>query len=227
MEDRLANLEKSLTNRVESVQPERSLTAGIDLGTTDDSTMVEDSEVEEKSSRMRGKKNKSRGFEITLFSWNVESEGSDPKVIAKQLSEMNRYDVYGLCEVLPEAIELYTNALGSDYRTIASRSGYNDRLQIIYNAKKYELLERLELQEINFEYRYRSPLVARLRDKATGSNSWFLTITSLADAQKSGRDKLNSWSNGLGNRTFRSLRSVTTTLITNLTLAKATMGSSQ
>ena len=31
MEDRLANLEKSLTNRVESVQPERSLTAGIDL----------------------------------------------------------------------------------------------------------------------------------------------------------------------------------------------------
>ena len=72
-----------------------------------------------------------------------------------------------MCEVLPEAIELYTNALGGDYRTIASRSGFNDRLQIIYNTKKFELLQRLELKDINFEYRYRSPLVAHLRDKAT------------------------------------------------------------
>ena len=90
--------------------------------------MVEDSEVARKSPHdPEAKRNRSRGFEITLFSWNVESEGSDPEVIAKQLSEMNRYDVYGLCEVLPESIELYTNALGDDYRTIASRSGYNDR----------------------------------------------------------------------------------------------------
>ena len=171
LENRIDDLEKSLTDRIDSIRPLRPLVrppiAGGENAATDKSNMPDDSTVETKSEKKRTKKAKSRGFEITLFSWNVESEGSDPKVIAKQLSEANRYDVYGLCEVLPESIELYTDALGGDYRTIASRSGFNDRLQIIYNTKKFELLERLELKEINFEYRYRSPLVAHLRDKAT------------------------------------------------------------
>ena len=106
---------------------------------------------------------------MTLLSWNVESEGSDPKVIAKQLSEMNRYDVYGLSEVLPEAIELFTNAVGSDYRTIASRSGsqrsFTNHLQ---RQNNLSCLQRLELSDINFENRYRSPLVARLQDRKSG-----------------------------------------------------------
>ncbi len=114
--------------------------------------------------QMRGGKN----FETTIFSWNVESEGSDPQRIAQQLTEMNRYDIYGLCEVLPESIELYADALGPDYATIATRSGFNDRLQIIYNTKVYRLLRRMELREINFENRYRSPLVAHLEHRQTG-----------------------------------------------------------
>ena len=171
LENRIDELEKSLTDRIKSIEPLRPRVrppvADGKNAATDTTNMADNSKVEKKSSSNRNNRRKPRDFEITLFSWNVESEGSDPKVIAKQLSETNRYDVYGLCEVLPEAIELYTNALGGDYRTIASRSGFNDRLQIIYNTKKFELLQRLELKDINFEYRYRSPLVAHLRDKAT------------------------------------------------------------
>ena len=168
MENRIVELENSLANRVESTQPEKSLIAGNSPAAKDASEMADDSRVEKKPARSRTKNPKSRGFEVTLYSWNVESEGSDPRVIAKQLSETNRYDVYGLCEVLPESIELYTNAVGDNYEAIASRSGRSDRLLIMYDAKKFERLQRLELDDINFEYRYRSPLVAHLKHKATG-----------------------------------------------------------
>jgi TolA-binding protein len=167
MEKRIVELENSLSAQANSIQPEKSPVGDRDTANAANAKMGDDPAVDKEASRKRSNRAKSRGFEITLYSWNVESEGSDPKVIAQQLSDTNRYDVYALCEVLPESIELYATALGDDYRTIASRSGYNDRLQIIYNAKKFELLQRLELNEINFEYRYRSPLVAHLRDKAT------------------------------------------------------------
>jgi len=167
LNDRIVELEKSLAAQVESVQPQRSLIAGREAANTEAPEMADGLNKGKKTSGKRNGRTKPGGFEVTLFSWNVESEGSDPELIAKQLAETNRYDVYGLCEVLPESIGLYTDALGSNYRTIASRSGYNDRLQIIYNTRKFELLQRLELDEINFERRYRSPLVAHLRDKAT------------------------------------------------------------
>ena len=36
---------------------------------------------------------------ISVLAWNVESGGSDPKVIAKQLAELGSHDVYCLSEV--------------------------------------------------------------------------------------------------------------------------------
>ena len=168
LNDRINGLEKSLANRIESPRPKNSLIADREKADVDASDVAENSKGDKKPSKKRTRKPRSRGFEATMFSWNVESDGNDPKVIAQQLSETNRYDIFALCEVLPESIELYTAAAGDDYEAIASRSGRNDRLLIIYNAKKFERLQRLELDDINFEYRYRSPLVAHLRDKATG-----------------------------------------------------------
>ncbi len=168
LEARIMELESEIADLRPSPKPERSLIPERDLPASQRATMDEVPDDAGKTSKTDRTKSKSKRFDITLLSWNVESEGSDPVLIAKQLSEMNRYDVYGLCEVLPESIELFVEALGRDYRTIASRSGFNDRLQIIYNTKKFRLLRRLELQEINFEYRYRSPLVAHLQHKATG-----------------------------------------------------------
>lgn len=168
LEARIIDLESKIADSRPQPNPERSLVPERDLASSKDTDMdaaVEDDDKKSKTDRM---KSKSKRFDITLLSWNVESEGSDPKVVATQLSEMNRYDVYGLCEVLPEALEVFADAVGSDYRSIETRSGFNDRLQIIYNAKKFRLLRQMELREINFENRYRSPLVAHLQHRETG-----------------------------------------------------------
>ena len=39
--------------------------------------------------------------DISVLSWNVESGGADPEIIAKQLQELGKYDAYCLQEVSP------------------------------------------------------------------------------------------------------------------------------
>lgn len=104
---------------------------------------------------------------LRMFSWNVESEGADSDVIASQLKEMGEYDVYALSEVMPEDLRKYKNTLGDNFKFAHSSTGFNDRLQILYNAQRFETIQKLDLDEINYERRYRSPLVVHLRDKET------------------------------------------------------------
>ena len=80
---------------------------------------------------------------------------------------MGGFDVYGLVEVLPQDFSQFRDALGKNYKYAYSKSGYNDRLQLLYNEDRFELVRQLELDEINFEMRYRSPLVIHLRDRST------------------------------------------------------------
>lgn len=108
-------------------------------------------------------------FRSKLFSWNVESDGSDPRVIAKQLAEIGHYDIYALTEVLPESFELFRSAAGENYDSIDSETGRSDRMQIIYDRTRFDLLRKLELHDINYKRRYRSPLVAHLRDNKSGT----------------------------------------------------------
>ncbi len=106
-------------------------------------------------------------FSIRLLAWNVESEGADSEVIGNQLAKMKGYDIYALCEVLPQDFSLFRDSLGKNYKYAYSKSGYNDRLQLLYNEDRFELLRHMELNEINFEQKYRSPLVIHLRDRET------------------------------------------------------------
>ncbi len=68
---------------------------------------------------------------LSLIAWNVESGGSDPAVIAKQLSELGGYDIYCLSEVDPKTFDQNVTALGSKFTTINGNTGRDDRLQII------------------------------------------------------------------------------------------------
>lgn len=113
-------------------------------------------------------------FAVSFFCWNIESEGSDPEVIAKELMEMGAYDVYALTEFLPSAKELFEKTLGEDFELIMSRSGYNDRLAIAFDTRLYELIKSFEIEKINFKNRYRSPLVAHLKDKRTGTEFYVM-----------------------------------------------------
>ncbi len=109
---------------------------------------------------------------LSVIVWNVESGGSDPAVIAKQISELGGYDIYCLSEVDPKTFDQNVNALGSKFTSINGNTGRDDRLQIIFNQDRFELLEQKELMEyrefILNNGTHRSPLYARLKDKATG-----------------------------------------------------------
>ena len=109
-----------------------------------------------------------KNFKAKFFCWNIESEGSDPQVIAEQLTELERYNIYALTEFLPSAKELFEKNLGTDFELIMSQSGRNDRLVIAFDTRLYELVRSFEIEKINFKHRYRSPLVAHLKDKESG-----------------------------------------------------------
>ncbi|MCY2973866.1 MAG: hypothetical protein NTW52_04270 [Planctomycetota bacterium] len=109
---------------------------------------------------------------ISVLAWNLESGGSDPAVIAQQLKDLGAHDIYCLTEVDPKTFEQNASSLGSKYEAINGNTGRDDRLQIIYNKDRFELLEQKELMEyrdfILNNGNHRSPLYARLKDKATG-----------------------------------------------------------
>ncbi len=139
------------------------------------------------------------GLSLRIFSWNVESEGADSEVIADQLSKMGGYDVYGLVEVLPQDLGRFRDALGKNYKYAYSKSGNNDRLQLLYNEGRFELVRQLELDDINFEMRYRSPLLIHLRDRATKSE-FMVMVNHLARGKEEVRtrqaEQLVEWARG-------------------------------
>jgi hypothetical protein len=108
--------------------------------------------------------------QFKILSWNVESDGADPIEICRQLGQLNendKYDIVGLTEVMPADLSKFRNALGKHYKYAYSKTGYNDRLQLLYNEDVFEKVRHLELNEINPTSRYRSPLVAHLRHRKT------------------------------------------------------------
>lgn len=107
-------------------------------------------------------------FSMKILCWNIESEGSDPRVIAKELTAMRQYDIYALTEFLPAAEKLFSDTLGENFQLIVSRSGRNDRLAIAFDVRLFELIKVFEIQEINYRNRYRAPLVVELKEKKTG-----------------------------------------------------------
>jgi endonuclease/exonuclease/phosphatase family metal-dependent hydrolase len=110
--------------------------------------------------------------QLSIFAWNVESGGADPKVVAQRLARLNDFDIVCLSEVHPDDIDTFTNAKGENFQAFFSKSGNEDRLQIIFNKKRFELLEELELSQyrdfILNSGKHRSPIVVRLRDRFSG-----------------------------------------------------------
>lgn len=106
---------------------------------------------------------------ITILAWNVESGGSDPNVIAEQLKTFGDIDIYCLSEVSPKEFTRYREAIGSNFASFDSRTGGADRLQVIYNNERFEMLEERELDR-HRDYalnngNHRSPIYVRLRDR--------------------------------------------------------------
>lgn len=107
-------------------------------------------------------------FSLKFLSWNVESDGAKPATISKQLSEMGKYDVIALTEVLPGASAGFCKAFGDDYQYVMGETGRNDRMMLIYNTNSLKYIRKFELHDVNYKRKYRSPLVVHFQDLLTG-----------------------------------------------------------
>ena len=142
------------------------------------------------------KPNKEVRFSLKFLSWNVESEGSDPETIAKQIAELGNYDVIALTEVLPQAALRFCKAVGAEYNYVLSNTGRNDRMMLIYNKKSLSFVRQFELDDINYKSRYRSPMVGHFRDMLTGKEL-LVMVNHLARGKEEARQiqakKLVEW----------------------------------
>lgn len=117
--------------------------------------------------------------QLKLAAWNVESGGNDPELIAQQIKYFADYDVIGLNEVNSKNVDKYTIALGPQFQSFVSKTGRADRLAILFDKNRFELLEQKEMAQ----YRdwtlnngtHRSPIYVRLRERETGYEFVFMT----------------------------------------------------
>ena len=79
--------------------------------------------------------------QIILLSWNAESGGSDPAIIAQQPSELPRADTYFLQEVDGRDIGRFGAAIhdahGRQFKYYLSSMGGGDKLAIIVDSDKF------------------------------------------------------------------------------------------
>ena len=127
--------------------------------------------------RMRAQTTNGRANEIWLVAWNVESGGNDPRVIDAQLASFKaRYDIFGLTEVSPSNTRRYLDSIRGHeaFNSITTATGHGDRMMMVYNSSRVQLLESNELDahagvRLNdVDFRHRSPLAAKFRDRFSG-----------------------------------------------------------
>ncbi|MEM7456621.1 MAG: hypothetical protein AAF456_19910 [Planctomycetota bacterium] len=141
----------------------------------------------------------SGSFSSRALMWNVESEGASGEVIATELAALAGYEIVALTEVLPEDVSRFEKACGEGFKSVWTRTGNNDRMQIIYDSGKFELIRHFELDDINYQFRYRSPLVTHLRNTESGYE-FLVMVNHLARGKEEVRQeqaaKLVDWARG-------------------------------
>jgi endonuclease/exonuclease/phosphatase family metal-dependent hydrolase len=112
---------------------------------------------------------------LRVIAWNVESGGARMETIAARLTEMEPHHLWGLSEVQnPAHAAAYQAAVGPRYASVVGTTGGADRLVILYDSTRFDLLNSVELHEMNPTGRARSPLVGHLRDRTDGGEFLFM-----------------------------------------------------
>jgi endonuclease/exonuclease/phosphatase family metal-dependent hydrolase len=116
---------------------------------------------------------------LTVIAWNVESGDADPRAIAARLGEFQGVDLWGLSEVNgAEDARLFEAGAevgeAADFTRILGGSGGGDRLLLLYDEGRFDLVRQGELEAINVRGNVRAPLYAHLRDAQTGVEFIFM-----------------------------------------------------
>src|SRR5512134_446311 len=110
---------------------------------------------------------------LKVAGFNVESGAANPNVIAEQIGPLDGIDLWGFSEVKnsTEARALQQGAEDGESgscESILGTTGGQDRLLIVYNGNRLELVGTGELHDLNIGGGVRAPLWARFRIKPAG-----------------------------------------------------------
>lgn len=140
--------------------------------------------------------------EFQVVSWNVESGGARPSHIAREVrDDFEGVELWGLSEVGGDGdAARYEVAAeegeGINMERIVGTTGGSDRLVVLYDAGRFQLVESFELDHINVSGTVRAPLVAKLRDQVSGRTLLFM-VNHLYRGSSAGRHEqaalLNTW----------------------------------
>jgi hypothetical protein len=137
---------------------------------------------------------------LTVVSWNAESGDADPDSVAARIAGFDDVDIWGICEVSAAWEQTFTTAAGegegAEFRSILGTTGGADRLLILYDADRFELLGSEQLDAINPSMAVRSPLVGRFRYRPDGPEFLFMVnhLYRTNDAARATQStQLNDW----------------------------------
>jgi len=138
---------------------------------------------------------------LRVVGFNVESGGADPNVVDDLIARLQDIDIWGFSEVQNASwAQLFEVAAedgeGADFVQVLGTTGGGDRLLIVYDADRFELVQQFELHDINPQGRVRAPLVAHLKITATGQEFFFM-VNHLFRTNNAARHEqarlLNAW----------------------------------
>jgi hypothetical protein len=143
---------------------------------------------------------------VTVVGWNTESGDAHPDTIAHHMGlHFGAVDVWGFTEIMAEwadALETGAEAAtGADYARVVGTTGGADRMMILYNDDRFDLVATDELHHINTRGRVRAPLVVELVDVASGTPFTVMVnhlYRSDADARLEQSRQLNAWAEATG-----------------------------
>lgn len=137
---------------------------------------------------------------IVVVSWNLESGDIDPGVVSARIGDFENVDLWGFSEVGAQDAETFESGAeigeNANYEGILGTSGGGDRLLIVYDADRFELLGDEQLDDINLGGGVRAPLVGHFRVRETGVE--FLFMVNHLYRSNTGRrheqaQRLNAW----------------------------------
>ena len=93
---------------------------------------------------------------LVVVGWNIESGGATDAAVAQRVRRFQGVDIWGLAEVGNDtSLQSFEVAAedgenGADFRRILSTTGCGDRLGIVFNATRLQLIGSQELHRVTY-----------------------------------------------------------------------------
>jgi endonuclease/exonuclease/phosphatase family metal-dependent hydrolase len=138
---------------------------------------------------------------LRVVGFNVESGGARPDVLDDLIAAAQGVDIWGFSEVHDVVwATLFAKAAehgeAADFKRILGSTGASDRLLIVYNADRLDVVRHFELSRTNVGGNVRAPLVAHFRFKPAGAEFLFMVnhlYRSKAERRHEQARLLNEW----------------------------------